>query len=572
MLSEIKLKVLEEISNSFSRDEVIWASGYLAGRAASSAFLTEKESQQPNDVLISESVQKITLAYGTETGNAKKLAMGFSAIAKKKGFKIKLEDLAQYKTKDLSQEAYFFIITSTQGDGEPPFSAKKFYDYIHENELDLSHLKFGILGLGDSSYPQFCKTAEDIDTRLESLGAQRVIPLKKCDVDYEEEAPQWLEDVFSVTHNKGKSITHSSSSASSVSGIRKKYKGKVSTTINLNDITSDKETYHIELDTEEPVVYKPGDALGVVPFNSRIVVEEIINLTEINPRMQIETPRFTASVFDLLHEHLNISYLQQATVSEYARITGQDIPEIRLSLLDLLRIYPVKNVSEFEEIIKILSPQIPRLYSISSSPEAHGNQQVHITVAKSEFFINDKKYTGLCSGFLSGFKEGECVGFYIQEAKHFKLPDTQKDIIMIGPGTGVAPFRSFLWERDALGAEGRNWLFFGDRHFLSDFLYQSDFQYFLKTGVLTHLDLAFSRDTAEKIYVQHRLQQKANQVFQWLQAGAYLYVCGARNPMSKEVEETLLDIIQHQGKLSKKEALKYLEELEVSGRYTKDVY
>ncbi len=278
----------------------------------------------------------------------------------------------------------------------------------------------------------------------------------------------------------------------------KKYQGKVSAIINLNDITSDKETYHIEIETEEPIAYRPGDALGVIPFNPKSVVEEIIGLTGIDPGKQIQTTRVTASVEELLHQHLNISYLLKTTVAQYAQITGQDIPETRLSLLDLLRIYPVKNAEEFEDIIKVLTVQAPRLYSVSSSPEAHGDSEIHITVAKSEFFINDKKQNGLCSGFLSEFEEDGTVEFYIQEAKHFKLPETAKDIIMIGPGTGIAPFRSFLWERDATGAEGRNWLFFGDRNFVSDFLYQSEFQDFLKTGALTNLDLAFSRDTAEK--------------------------------------------------------------------------
>ncbi|WP_238555368.1 sulfite reductase flavoprotein subunit alpha [Chryseobacterium sp. P1-3] len=352
----------------------------------------------------------------------------------------------------------------------------------------------------------------------------------------------------------------------------KKYQGKISSIINLNDITSEKETYHIEIETEEPIVYTPGAALGVVAFNPKPVVDEIISLTGINPQKQIETAKITASVEELLHKHLNISYLLKTTVARYAEITGHSIPEVRLGLLDLIRIYPVKNAEEFEQIIPVLTAQAPRLYSISSSPEAHGDTEIHITVARSEFFIDDKKQDGLCSGFLAGFNEGENLEFYIQEAKHFRLPGPDKDMIMIGPGTGIAPFRSFLWERDALGAEGRNWLFFGDRNFVSDFLYQAELQDFLKTGTLTHLDLAFSRDTAEKIYVQHKLQQKAQEVYHWLESGASLYVCGAKDPMSRDVENTLLEIIQWEGKQSPEEARLYLEDLELNGRYHKDVY
>ncbi|MDV3752612.1 diflavin oxidoreductase [Elizabethkingia anophelis] len=567
MLSETKLKVLKEISSGFSRDEAIWASGYLAGLAGTSAAVADLPPQLTTHTT---AVKKITLVYGTETGNSKKLATELAGVAKKKGIQVKLGDLSQYKPKDLAKEEYLFVVISTQGEGEPPILAKKFYDYIHENELNLSNIKFGVLALGDSTYPQFCKTGEDVDTRFEVLGAERVIPLKICDIDYEEDAHRWLDHIFEVVQNK-EAGTSQATPAKASSG-RKKYQGKVSAIINLNDITSDKETYHIEIETEEPIAYRPGDALGVIPFNPKSVVEEIIGLTGIDPGKQIQTTRVTASAEELLHQHLNISYLLKTTVAQYAQITGQDIPETRLSLLDLLRIYPVKNAEEFEDIIKVLTVQAPRLYSVSSSPEAHGDSEIHITVAKSEFFINDKKQNGLCSGFLSEFEEDGTVEFYIQEAKHFKLPETAKDVIMIGPGTGIAPFRSFLWERDATGAEGRNWLFFGDRNFVSDFLYQSEFQDFLKTGALTNLDLAFSRDTAEKVYVQHRLQQKSSEVFQWLEGGASVYVCGAKEPMSKDVEETLLHIIQHEGKRNEDEAKNYLEELELSGRYAKDVY
>ncbi|HBN6703427.1 TPA: flavodoxin domain-containing protein [Elizabethkingia anophelis] len=567
MLSETKLKVLKEISSGFSRDEAIWASGYLAGLAGTSAAVADLPPQLTTHTT---AVKKITLVYGTETGNSKKLATELAGVAKKKGIQVKLGDLSQYKPKDLAKEEYLFVVISTQGEGEPPILAKKFYDYIHENELNLSNIKFGVLALGDSTYPQFCKTGEDLDTRFEVLGAERVIPLKRCDIDYEEDAHRWLDHIFEVVQNK-EAGTSQATPAKASSG-RKKYQGKVSAIINLNDITSDKETYHIEIETEEPIAYRPGDALGVIPFNPKSVVEEIIGLTGIDPGKQIQTTRVTTSAEELLHQHLNISYLLKTTVAQYAQITGQDIPETRLSLLDLLRIYPVKNAEEFEDIIKVLTVQAPRLYSVSSSPEAHGDSEIHITVAKSEFFINDKKQNGLCSGFLSEFEEDGTVEFYIQEAKHFKLPETAKDVIMIGPGTGIAPFRSFLWERDATGAEGRNWLFFGDRNFVSDFLYQSEFQDFLKTGALTNLDLAFSRDTAEKVYVQHRLQQKSSEVFQWLEGGASVYVCGAKEPMSKDVEETLLHIIQHEGKRNEDEAKNYLEELELSGRYAKDVY
>lgn len=570
MLSENKLNVLKQISGDFSRDEAIWASGYLAGLAGGT-LLTAALPPTHTNTLIQSVVKKITLAYGTETGNSKKLATALAGIIKKKRIQVKLADLSQYKPKDLGKEEFFFVIISTQGEGEPPALARKFYDYIHENEIDLSHLKFGVLALGDSSYPQFCKTGEEVDDRFETMGAQRIIPLKKCDVNYEQEAAQWIEHVFEAVNKRTDNSTQNNSAPKGSTG-RKRYKGKVSSIINLNDITSEKETYHIEIETEEALVYQPGAALGIVPFNSKATVDEIITLTGVDPKKKIETAKITDSVEELLQKHLNISYLLKSVVAQYAKITGHSIPEVRLSLLDLLRIYPVKRAGEFEEVIQVLTGQAPRLYSISSSLEAHGENEIHITVAKSEFFIDHQKNNGLCSGFLSEFNAEEEIEFYIQDAGHFKLPEPEKDIIMIGPGTGIAPFRSFLWEREAAGAEGRNWLFFGDRNFVSDFLYQAELQDFLKTGSLTHLDLAFSRDTADKIYVQHKLEQKGKEVFHWLEGGASLYVCGAKEPMSRDVEQTLLTIIQNEGKRSQEEALHYLEELELSGRYAKDVY
>ncbi|WP_336961816.1 diflavin oxidoreductase [Chryseobacterium contaminans] len=569
MLSETKLNILKQISSDFSRDESIWASGYLAGLAG--APLTSV--QPPLQVTLPEqnTVKKITLAYGTETGNSKKLATSLAGIIKKKGIQVKLADLSQYKPKDLSKEEFFFVVISTQGEGDPPVLAKKFYDYIYENEINLSALKFGVLALGDTSYPLFCKTGEDVDSRFELLGAQRIIPLKKCDIDYEQDAQNWIEHVFE-TVNKTSTSSIKNTPVQKVSTGRKKYQGKVSAIVNLNDITSEKETYHIEIETEEALSYQPGAALGIIPFNSKSVVDEIIAVTGIDPKKKIETTKVTDTVEELLHKHLNISYLLKTVVAQYAKITGHSIPEVRLSLLDLLRIYPVKNVEEFEEVIQILTTQAPRLYSISSSPEAHGENEIHITVARSEFFIDHQKHNGLCSGYLSEFTEGGEIEFYIQDAGHFRLPEPDKDIIMIGPGTGIAPFRSFLWERDAVGAEGKNWLFFGDRNFVSDFIYQAELQDFLKTGSLTHLDLAFSRDTAEKVYVQHKLEQKAQEVFYWLENGASVYVCGTKDPMSRDVENTLLNIIQQHGKRSQEEAVSYLEEMELNGRYAKDVY
>jgi sulfite reductase (NADPH) flavoprotein alpha-component len=277
------------------------------------------------------------------------------------------------------------------------------------------------------------------------------------------------------------------------------------------------------------------------------------------------------SLSDLLKKKLNIVYLHERVVKKYAAIVKQDIPETKIGLLDLLKIYPVKDTAQFEEVISILEPTAPRLYSIASSPDAHTGE-VHITVAKDTFRVNGETKHGLCSEVLSAMRPDQPLEFYVHKNSLFRLPAPDKDIIMIGPGTGIAPFRSFLADRDATGASGRNWLFFGDQHFTTDFLYQTEIQNWIQTGVLTRVNTAFSRDQKEKVYVQHKMLKHAAEFFQWLEAGAYIYVCGAKDPMSVDVENTLLEIIRQCGNKNETQAARYLDEIKESGRYLKDVY
>lgn len=288
--------------------------------------------------------------------------------------------------------------------------------------------------------------------------------------------------------------------------------------------------------------------------------------------MEGTTTKATAAVRELLTYNLNICYLLTSTVKKYATITAQEIPDTRMDLVDLLRIYPVKNTDQFIEVLKLLMPIAPRLYSVSSSPVAHGENEVHITVARNQFLAQDEQRFGLCSEFLGDQPVGTAISFYVHKDKHFKLPAADKDVIMIGPGTGVAPFRAFLAHRDAIGASGRNWFFFGEQYFLTDFLYQSEMQQYVQTGVLTNIDLAFSRDQPEKIYVQHRVLEKATELYQWINNGAYIFISGTKDPMSKDVEAALPQIIAQEGKKTNEEARQYLDQLEKEGRYEKDVY
>lgn len=575
MLVEPKLKTLLELVRSSTREELVWMNGYLAGLLAQTAEAPPATAAQPQvtTAVAKPVVQKITIAYGTESGNSKKLATDFASQAKKNGISTKVVSLDQYRLNDLSKEEYFFTIISTQGEGEPPATAKKFYDHIHQNGFKLNQLKYGVLALGDTSYPLYCKAGEDVDTQLQRLGGQRIVSLQKCDTDYEGDAASWFTQVLQQLNGHGApaSAPAAAPAPAKKSTGKKIHKGTILAGINLNDRGSLKETYHVEIAVEEEVAYQPGDSIGIVPENPQAVVEAILSLTRINPNLPVTFRNESYTVLQLLQKKLNIIYLPERVVKQYAALVQQDIPETKIGLLDLLKIYPVKDAAQFEEVIALLEPITPRLYSISSSPGAHAGE-IHLIVARDTYYINQELKYGLCSDFLAQLKENDPIEFYVHHNHQFRLPAPEKDTIMIGPGTGVAPFRSFIAERDATGAGGRNWLFFGEQHFVTDFLYQTDFQNWIQTGVLTKLNLAFSRDQSYKIYVQHRILEQAGELWKWIEGGAHIYVCGAKEPMSRDVEYALLQVIGRFGGKNDKDALAYLDVMKEEGRYLKDVY
>ncbi len=563
MLVEQKLNTLNDLISSSTNDELIWINGYLNGILSRQIIPEAKPTKNV--------VGKMTIVYGTETGNSKRLATDFAGKAKKHGVHAKVQSLDQYRLNDLSKEEYFLAVISTHGDGEPPAAAKKFYDHVHQNGFKLSQLKYSVLALGDSAYPLFCKAGEDVDEQLTKLGANRIAPLQKCDVDYHVEADEWFSKVIHALNETSESPrTFSASPVKKKTSAKKIYSGKVLAHINLNDIGSNKETFHIEIEAED-VQYLPGDSIGIIPENKKEIVEKIIEITAIDPATNLDYKDQLVSVYDLLKKKLNLLNLPERVVKKYASVVQQVIPATKIDLLDLLKIYSVKDSNQFIDVLKILEPTVPRLYSISSSPEAHPGE-VHITVAKNCFTINDEVKHGLASEFLSLLNEENELQFYVSPNNNFRLPEEDKDVIMIGPGTGIAPFRSFLWERDSTGASGKNWLFFGEQHFLSDFLYQTEIQNFVETNLLTKVDTAFSRDQQEKIYVQHKIQKKGAEFFEWLEAGSYVYLCGAKEPMSKDVEHVILQVIEQFGERSKEEADKYLNHLKDAGRFLTDVY
>lgn len=551
MLAENKLTILKDLVKQYSRDEIIWTKGYLAGILAQNE--TVPSIEQPSVISI-----KPTIVYGTETGNSKKLASQLQALLKKNKIQSKVTDAFQYPIEKLDKEELLIVIMSTQGEGDPPQNAIKFVDNLSNSSVDLSKTKFTVLGLGDSSYPLFCRAGEGIDEQLTRLGGQQLVPFQKADVDYAQTAEDWFNAILHHLQKAGTAAPLPKKTAEKTASAKKTYTGIVSHKVVLNDKESNKETYHIEITADETLAYEPGDAIGFYPKNNKQELAEIISF-------------FGKEADNKALSDKNIRGLSKKSLESLAALFQAEITEEKADLLDLLKKYSKPETVSFEAVTALLHPIAPRLYSISSALEAH-EEQVHITVNLSTFAVEGNKKTGLCSQFLADFpKEGE-IEFYIHKNQHFKLPEAEADIIMIGPGTGIAPFRSFLSHRDATGAEGRNWLVFGEQHFVSDFYYQTEIQEWLSTGVLTQLDTAFSRDQKEKIYVQDKLKQKAKELFDWIENGAYIYLCGQKNPMSTDVEKALLEIIEEEKKISTASAKEYLEALETEGRYQKDVY
>lgn len=606
MLANAKIKLVNDLIADLSRDEIIWLNGYLAGltahpdlpggKATNAQTLLVEEASEKVGSLKSEvgaadpsSVGggreeasrplRITLAYGTETGNAKALATSLAAKAKQSGVPVKLVSLDQYKLTDLGKEEKFFVVISTQGEGEPPIGAKKFYEYLYTEGLSFPNLTYAVLGLGDSSYPQFCKTGEDVDAQLKKAGGKPLLPLQKCDVDYEADAAAWLENLLAKLKQSAAANGVATAVKAAVSAPppapkakgKKYYEGKILTNLNLNGRGSTKQTFHIEIGVAEPVEYEPGDSLAIVPQNRKSVVEEILRLTGLDRSLVITTEKHNGTAEELLTKELNVCYLLTSTIKSYAEITGQQIPDTRMDLKDLLRIYPVKDATQAEAVLKLLKPIAPRLYSISSSPAAHEGE-LHLTVGKHAFLLQDEQHFGLCSEFMGELAVGTTIRFYIHKNRSFKLPAADKDIIMIGPGIGVAPYRSFVAERDAQGATGRSWLFFGDRNFTTDFLYQTEWQTHLSMGALTRMNVAFSRDGEEKLYVEHKLLQHGKELFGWIEAGAHIYVAGDKGPLHENVENALKQIIQQGKGVSEEEAMKYFGELKKTGRYEREVF
>ena len=572
-------KALDSLLAGFDALQRGWLSGFLAAGAAVPAAAA----------LVS--VGKLTVLYGTESGNAESLADRAVKDAKKKGFKAVMKNMADLSPADLAKEENLLVIVSTWGDGDAPETAVAFHKEFMAADLKLDGVKFSVCGLGDTSYDKFCEIGKQFDARLEQLGGKRVAPRVDCDVDYEEAFTEWF--AAAMTALSPTSVVVAAPVAAVVVseefGKKNPFPSEVIDNVLLNGEGSAKETVHLELSLEgSGLSYEPGDALAVQPTNCPNMVKDILAAAKLKGTEEIEVKGAGKKILaDALREDFDITALSKAVLKKLATVTSSAKLDSLLAedANEQLRAY-----IEGREIVDALLDFAPdgitadalaglfrklpvRLYSIASSPLAHPDE-VHLTVAAVRYETHGRQRKGVCSTYLSDVaKAGSSVPVFVQPNKNFRLPaDGETPIIMVGPGTGVAPFRSFVEHRAALGSTGKNWLFFGDQRYTYDFLYQLEWQDFLKDGHLTKLDLAFSRDQPEKVYVQDKMLEKGAELYAWLEEGAHFYVCGDASRMAADVHEALISIVQNYGAKSREESEAYVEELKKSKRYQRDVY
>ena len=573
-----------------------WLSGYAAGLARAQGGLVPLAPVAGQAEAALQPRERLTVVYGSQTGNARRVAEALAAKFEADGLPVRLLRADAYPTRELKDEHYLAIVISTQGDGDPPDDARALVEFLDGKRAPkLPGLRYTVLGLGDSSYPQFCAIGQRIDARLEALGAQRWVARADADLDIDTVATPWVAQVLA----EGKEALKVRSAplatvtplrphlAASVAWTRERpFVAELLTNQRITSRGSEKDIRHLELSLEGAGLdYEPGDALGVVIENPPALVEAIVAELGLDADVPVTVGADTLPLRDWLGKRREITRLSRPFVATHAAHAGSEAlnrllaPDQREALtslmadaqiIDLLHDHP--GAWTAEALVEALRPLQPRLYSIASSRKAVGDE-AHLTVAHVEYRRGDATRWGAASHFLAAREEGAQVQVYIEHNERFRLPaDGAKDIIMIGPGTGVAPFRAFVQEREAVAATGRNWLFFGNPHAREDFLYQVEWQDALKRGALHRLDLAFSRDQASKVYVQHRLREQARELYAWLANGAHLYVCGDATRMAKDVHAALLDIIAVQGGKSAEDANDYLNALQAQGRYARDVY
>lgn len=584
-LSDEQQRQLGQVLSTLNTQQLAWVSGYLYGLSQ-----TGQQSVAASAAVAAPS-GSLTILYGSQTGNAKGVATAIKAQAEARGLPVTLAPMADYKPKQLKKESHLLVVVSTYGEGEPPESAVDLFEQLKKGKIGkLDGLKFAVLGLGDSSYEFFCQTGKDFDDFLAKAGAERIYELASLDVDYQDAAKSWGEQALNAITATLSTGAASSSVASAVQQAvghsqyskENPFPARLSVNQKITGRDSTKDIRHIEINlADSGLTYQPGDALGVWFDNDAELVGEVLALTGLSGDEATAHGTLRAA----LTSHFELTRLHGGFITGLADISDNaalkdlagDKAQVNAlvasaQVVDVLKRFPTTLTAE--QLVGLLRPLTPRLYSIASA-QSEVEEEVHLTVGVVRYPQEDGTVrSGAASSYLADrlIEDGE-VRVFVEHNDNFRLPaNPDTPVIMVGPGTGIAPFRAFMQEREAQGAEGKNWLFFGNPHFTQDFLYQVEWQRYVKSGLLSKISLAFSRDQANKIYVQDRLREAGVELYQWLEAGAHFYVCGDANKMAKDVQEALLDVIAEHGHKSREEAEEYLSELRRAKRYQRDVY
>ena len=600
---------INELLQTLTPEQKVWLSGYLVANQQLTSGTSETQGSQigaiskdtetmlqQNEPTIQPEKRAITLLYGSETGNAQGLAEIFEERLSNIGHNVTLKAMDEFKPKNLKNVEDLFIITSTQGEGDPPDNAAELHEFIHGRKAPkLEGVRFSVLALGDQTYEFFCQTGRDFDKKLEELGAERLYERVDCDVDYEEDAEKWMANVINTIDSAPEGTQSEQVVSESIKSAKEKkyskanpYQAEVLENINLNGRGSNKETRHIEflLDNfgEE---YEVGDCLVVLPQNDPALVELLMSTLGWDPgdQIQISENGDTISLEEALTSYFEITKLTKPLLQNAAAYFDNEALEDKVQdsewiqnyiegrdFIDLLNDFPPEEL-EPEDLYQILRKLPPREYSISSSYQSLPDE-VHITVGAVRYNTHGRDRSGVCSvQFAERIQPGDTVPIYLKRNPNFKFPkDGDTPVIMIGPGTGIAPFRAHMQEREEYGYKGNTWLFFGDQHFTTDFLYQTEWQEWLKDGVLEKMNVAFSRDTDQKVYVQHRIAEHSKEFNEWLEKGASIYICGDEKNMAKDVHQAIRNVLVKEQNLTEEDAESYLKQMKKDKRYQRDVY
>ena len=579
---------VEALTGSVTPEQARWLSGYFAGLEAGIARQGGGGVAAP----AAASSRTLTVLHGGETGNSAGIARSLVAAAGERGLNATLADMASYKSRQLKAEQDLVLVCATHGEGDPPQPGMNFFEYLESAKAaKLPDLRFAVLALGDSSYEHYCEAGKRLDRRFEELGATRLAPRVDCDVDYDEPAAAWSGELLALLAAEAKpaavAVPAAAFAAPSLHDKRNPFQARVIENLSIVGRRSTKDIRHIELDiADSGLTYQPGDGIGIVTRNGPGPVEALLTATGLSGDAPLTVKGEAVSLAQALESHFEICTTVPRFLDHWAGLTGAaPLEELRQEerraerqaylrghhIVDIVRNYPVPGI-DAETFVAGLRPLQPRVYSLASSQAAFPDE-AHITLSPLRYALHEEERHGVASAHLADRTEvGASLPVYIQGNDQFRLPADDAPVIMVGPGTGVAPFRAFLQEREARGAPGRNWLFFGERNSRSDFLYQVEWQEWLKDGLLTRMDVAFSRDGPEKTYVQHRMIERASELFGWLEDGAHFYVCGDAEQMAPDVHEALITVAAAAGGLSRDAADAYVRELQRSGRYHRDVY